>query len=125
MEYALKITWKDIKGVGINLKDTKNGTSRNVPLSMRAQAILDALPRSIGGHVFPTTRSAVVQAWKRACRRAGIEGLTFHDLRHEATSRLAQKLPMQDLMKITGHKDPRMLARYYHPRIEDLARRLG
>lgn len=50
--------------------------------------------------------------------------LHFHDLRHEATSRLADKLQMHELMKVTGHKTSRMLARYYHPRAEDLARKL-
>jgi integrase len=121
----LMITWKDVGAVSIHLNDTKNSRSRDVPLSLRAKAILNALPRSIGGNVFPTTKSAVVQAFPRACRRAKIKGLTFHDLRHEATSRLAQKLPLHDLMKMTGHKDTEMLARYYHPRIEDLARMLG
>lgn len=50
--------------------------------------------------------------------------LHFHDLRHEATSRLAEKLQMHELMKVTGHKSTSMLARYYHPRAEDLARKL-
>lgn len=51
--------------------------------------------------------------------------LTFHDLRHEGTSRLAEKLAMHELMKVTGHKSSRMLARYYHPRAADLAKKLG
>jgi integrase len=51
--------------------------------------------------------------------------LHFHDLRHEATSRLAEKLAMHELMKVTGHKSSRMLARYYHPRAADLARKLA
>jgi integrase len=51
--------------------------------------------------------------------------LTFHDLRHEATSRLAEKLQMHELMKVTGHKTSAMLARYYHPRAENLALKLG
>ena len=46
--------------------------------------------------------------------------LHFHDLRHEATTRLAEKLPMHQLMKVTGHKSTRMLARYYHPRAEEM-----
>jgi integrase len=50
--------------------------------------------------------------------------LHFHDLRHEATSRLAEKLQMHELMKVTGHKSSRMLARYYHPKAEDLAKKL-
>ena len=51
--------------------------------------------------------------------------LRFHDLRHEATSRLAEIFPLHELTKITGHQDTRMLIRYYHPKIEDLARKLS
>lgn len=123
----LKINWQDVdlKKAYVHLADTKNGTSRDVPLSSKAKEVLNALPRSISGKVFNTTQSAVVQSWARACKRAEIEGLTFHDLRHEATSRLAEKLALHELMKVTGHKDTKMLARYYHPRAEDLARKLG
>jgi len=83
------------------------------------------LPRSVDGRVFPTTASAVKQAFVRTCKRAGIENFHFHDLRHEAATRLAEKLTMHELMKVTGHKDTRLLARYYHPRAEDLAKKLG
>ena len=51
--------------------------------------------------------------------------LHWHDLRHEATSRLAEKLQMHELMKVTGHSDSKMLARYYHPKAEDLAKKLA
>lgn len=51
--------------------------------------------------------------------------LHIHDLRHEATSRLAGKLPMHDLMKVTGHRSSAMLTRYYHPRAQDLALKIG
>lgn len=50
-------------------------------------------------------------------------GIRFHDLRHEATSRLAGIFQMHELAKITGHRDPRMLLRYYHPRAEGLAKK--
>ncbi|MHB1565221.1 MAG: site-specific integrase [Acidiferrobacter sp.] len=55
------------------------------------------------------------QAFERACEASGIEGLTFHDLRHEATSRLFEKglNPMQ-VAAITGHKTLQMLKRYTH-----------
>ena len=51
--------------------------------------------------------------------------LHFHDLRHEATSLLAEKLQMHELMKVTGHKSSAMVAKYYHPRASDLAKKLG
>ncbi len=72
------------------------------------------------------------KAYEKECKKAETEpdpahlvDLRYHDLRHEATSRLAEKLQMHELMKVIGHKSPRMLARYYHPRAEDLARKLG
>lgn len=81
---------------------------------------------------------AITRAFDRAVKRARqryeqesnapdkefLINLRFHDLRHEATSRLAEIFPMHELTKITGHKDPRMLMRYYHPKAEDLALKL-
>jgi len=54
-----------------------------------------------------------------------LDDLHFHDLRHEATSRLADKLQMHELMKVTGHKTSAMVARYYHPKASELALKLG
>lgn len=87
--------------------------------------MLKALPRSPDGKVFGTTYEAIHLAFVRACKRAGIEGLTFHDLRHEAASRLFEKglNPMQ-VAAITGHKTLQMLKRYTHLRAEDLAKLL-
>jgi integrase len=55
-------------------------------------------------------------------KKAGIEDLRFHDLRHEATSRFFEKglNPMQ-VAAITGHKTLQMLKRYTHLKAEDLA----
>ena len=92
--------------------------------------ILDALKgtgmkKYWGGWWGSNPRQQESQSWARATKRAGMDDLHFHDLRHEATSRLAEKLALHELMKVTGHKDTRMLARYYHPRAEDLARKMG
>lgn len=81
---------------------------------------------------------AITRAFDRAVKRARerydkansrcddnfLRDLRFHDLWHEATSHLAEMLPMHELTKITGHKDPRMLMRYYHPKAENLALKL-
>lgn len=141
----LALNWENVDLLSrvAKLPDTKNGTVRYVPLSSAAVEAFKGLPRAINGRVFATTASAVKQSWTRAVSRAlrnyladcksnerepaagFLDELTFHDLRHEATSRLAEKLALHELMKVTGHKDTRMLARYYHPRAEDLARKLG
>lgn len=123
----LALQWEDIdlRQRVAHLSDTKNGTARDVPLSTAAVAVLKKLPRQISGRVFPITPTVITEGFERACERAEIADLRFHDLRHEATSRLAEKLAMHELMKVTGHKDARMLARYYHPRAADLAKKIG
>lgn len=144
----LALDWKhvDLDRAVAHLPDTKNGTPRDVPLSSVAVNMLRGdrkVARLRKGKVFTTTASAIKQSYPRAvargrrnylayCAEAGVEplegfldDLTFHDLRHVAIERLAERLQMHELMRVTGHKDPRMLARYYHPRAEDLAKKLG
>jgi integrase len=106
---------------------TKNGESRGVPLSSRAVAILRALPPSCTGRVFgELTVEALKLSFKRAVRRAGIDGLRLHDLRHEATSRFFEKgLNVMEVASVTGHKTLQMLKRYTHLSAGDLAMRLG
>jgi len=127
----IDLLWHDVDLVQQTayVANPKNGDPRYVPLSKRAVAILAALPRqgeAENESVFPMTKGAAKQAWRRAVQRAGIENLRLHDQRHEATSRLAEKLPnLIELAAVTGHKDLRMLKRYYHPRAADLAKKLG
>lgn len=105
---------------------TKNGTSRTVPLSMKAVATLRELPRSLDGRAFPINAAALAAVFRKAANRAGLNDLHFHDLRHTATSRLANKLPnLIELSAVTGHKTVQMLKRYYHPKAEELAKKLG
>lgn len=99
---------------------------RTVPLSPRAIMILKGIPRRIDGNVWGVEKDSISQAFSRACRRAGSEDLRFHDLRHEATSRLFEKgLNIMEVASITGHKDLKMLVRYTHLRAENLAEKLG
>ncbi len=115
----------DLKRRTAYLPDTKNGEARTVPLSSRATTLLEKLPRSIDGRVFPLTATGVAQAWKRAVKRAGLQDLRFHDLRHEAASRLFERgLDSMEVATVTGHKGLRMLKRYMHLRAQDLARKL-
>ena len=108
------------------IPETKTGTPRRVPLSVAALGVLDGLPRRLDGRVFSVHSASISRAFAETCKAAGIEGLTFHDLRHEATSRLFEKglNPMQ-VAAITGHKTLQMLKRYTHLRAEDLVGMLG
>lgn len=106
---------------------TKNGSSREVPLSNRAtEALLSLCDIAVDDRVFATSCNAVRLAWEHLVERAGIAGLHFHDLRHEAVSRLFEKgLGITEVSTISGHKELRMLQRYTHLRAVDLVARLG
>jgi integrase len=112
------------------LRATKNGTARTVPLSARGIEILSSLVN----HGRATEKlfdievgRAVTHAFAKACGAAGIKNLHFHDLRHEATSRLFERTGLRDIeiAAVTGHKTMEMLKRYAHLRAADLAQRLG
>jgi integrase len=121
-----KLLWKDVDlaKCTARLFDTKNSEDRTIPLSSRALNVLKGLSRNINGKVFPG--ADISHSFAAACARGGIEDLRFHDLRHEATSRLFEKgfNPME-VSAITGHKTLQMLKRYTHLRAEDLAKRMG
>lgn len=120
------LTWADvyISERYVHLRDTKNGAARRVPLSTRAVEILGKLEPKTGRVFRFSARSAGVY-WREAMKSIGIKNLRFHDLRHEATTRLAEKLPnVLELAAVTGHKDLKMLQRYYNPHPADIAAKL-
>ena len=129
----------DLKEMVIRRVGGKNNSFRTVPLSDLAVEILKSMPRQLSGkiwamedqsitHAFVRVRDRSRKAYEKECegRRtepdpAYLVDLTFHDLRHEATSRLAKIYQVHELAKVTGHKDLRMLMRYYNPTGKELA----
>lgn len=87
----LTLRREHVKGKHALLEDTKNGSRRLVPLSLRARALIDSLPARIDGTVFSLAPHSVSQYFLRACRAAKVDDLHFHDMRHEGTSRLFEK----------------------------------
>ena len=88
-------------------------------------ALLTALGPRLEGRVFPVDQNALKMRYRRAVQRAGIDDLTFHDLRHIAMSRLARFHPSPlDLKRVTGHKDLKSRDRYYHATAAELAARV-
>ena len=142
------LTWDAVnfKTPAIVLKDgeTKNGEGRAIPLSLSAIKVLKSLPRRIDGQVFGMQPDSITQAFERSvlraremyeeeCKEKGIDpdktyliDMRLHDLRHEAISRIAPKVKdIIQLSHISGHRDLAMLKRYYHSKVEDLAKMLG
>jgi integrase len=131
---GLTINMVDLSRRVVVLPRTKNGDQRTVPLTVEATRILTEAIQMEGRTpgtdlVFPGEPGrdravrpyTVNKGWQRAMERAGISDLHFHDLRHEATSRLVERgLSDQQVAAITGHRSMQMLRRYTHLRGEDL-----
>ena len=107
----------------------KSGNHQKVPLlslaGFDAWLLLEEQSKISGrrDRVFPYNGRSVGTAFRRACRELGIADLHFHDLRHEAASRLFEAgLTIQQVALVTGHRDWKMLRRYTHLRPEDLHR---
>jgi integrase len=130
------LTWADIDipNRKAYLHNTKNGESRQVPLTRQAMAVLEALPKD-EERVFPMGMDALRSQFGRLKGHAKaqwnsvgvnpINDLRFHDLRHEALSRLSDTgLNVIELSCISGHKTMAMLKRYTHPSHEAILKRL-
>jgi integrase len=106
----------EIMGRVARLVDSKNGESREVPLSDRA---IEAWSEPIN-----LTAGSISTMFAKRCRNEKVKGLTFHDLRHTACTRLAEKLDLLELCSMFGWKDPRHAKRYYNKQASEIAKKL-
>jgi len=147
----LNLEWRGVDlddgDPSFTLRDTKNSSTRTVPLSSEAVKVLREIKGKTPkiGRVFHSSQSAVVQAWRRVVTRARAEyekecqelgrkqeegflqGINFHDLRHEAISRLYEggKLNDLEIMQIVGHRSLAMTKRYTHLKAKVIGRKLA
>lgn len=99
----------------------KTRKSRIVPLSAKAREIIERQTEE--NPVFGLKASSLDTLFRKARDAALIKGATFHDTRRTALTRLAKKMPVMELAKISGHRDVRLLLNvYYSPTVEDLAK---
>jgi integrase len=109
-----------------HLPETKNGTARDVPLSLRARDALMRLGVQSKGKVFNYTSAGIKSTWRYMMASLCIEDLHFHDLRHEAISRLAEmgSFDLLEISAISGHKSLTMLKRYTHHQTSKLVKKI-
>lgn len=108
----------------LSIPETKTDIPRIIPLPERAQEAIRAILRR--KERYPLLRAdSISQAFERACKRYTIQGLRFHDLRHEATSRFFEMgLNPMEVAAISGHQDLKMLKRYTHIKPEHIGNKL-
>ena len=119
------LEWEHVHDNYVHLPMTKNGSSRDVPLTKEAQRIIQQMKGTDDSRVFGISSSQLESNFRLARKRAAIEGLTFHDSRREALTRLSKKLDVLELARVSGHRDLKILLQvYYAPTVGDLAEKL-
>lgn len=115
----------DLKARTAHLPDTKNGHPRDVPLSAEAVRILKRQePWLPGKPIFRMSAGTLSSTFYKGLAKTGIEDLTFHDSRHEAITRLAKKIDVLDLARMTGIRDIKQLMTYYNATAAEIALQL-
>lgn len=104
----------------LHTKLTKNGTQREVPLSPRAKELLE-----LAGGAFGVSSGVVDQYFRRHRDQCGLTHLNFHDTRHTAITRWAEKVNMLELQRISGHLDMKFLKVYYNKPTRAIADKLS
>jgi len=119
-----KVKWSDVhiddRYIFLPHTITKTAVSRNVPLSARAIELIGRLDQN-KETMLGVSAGVVSTMFRAAVANCGIDNLTFHDARHEATTRLAGKLQVLDLARVTGHRDIKQLMTYYNKDARELA----
>lgn len=119
----------DLDARTVLMRLTKSGKPRVTfinDLSMQvfeAMGIRERKQRKDRGVLFPSiTPEQLSMKFIRACRDAGVEDFSFHDLRHTYASQLRMNgADLHDIQKLLGHSDMRMTTRYAHLSPEHLA----
>jgi len=125
---GLKFSQINYRARFAHLSKTKNGDARDVPLSRRAIRMFRLIEsQSTTGKVWDGTPDRYTKDFAAACKKAEIEDLVLHDLRHEATSRFFEvhNLSIVEVQRITGHRSLKMLLRYTHLSPTNVALKLG
>ncbi len=130
----VRLRWSEVQGDMLMLADSKTGP-RKVPLNSQARRILERQPRAGSPFVFPSPRNPCrprhpdLGLWYRVRKKAGIEDVRLHDLRHTVASHAVMNgVPVPVVSRLLGHSNVRMTLRYAHlgdREIEAAAERVG
>ena len=130
----VRLQWREVDGAVLDLADGKTGP-RKVFLNAQARAIVERQPRTESPYVFPSASNPARPAnenlplWYEARKRAGLEDVRLHDLRHTfASHAVMQGVPLPVVARLLGHRNVRMTLRYAHVADKDVeaaAERIG
>lgn len=114
------LKWEYVQGEYLVLPDSKTG-ARRIPLPQAARAIIEGLdpvednPYVIAGKEPQGYVTDLQRPWRRIRKRAGLEDVRIHDLRHTyASNAVAQGMDLLMIGKLLGHSQIQTTMRYAH-----------
>ena len=119
------LRWPDVAADHVRLHTSKTGHGRDVPLTAGAQAVIARMRGWDAESVFALTPQTLDSLFRRYRARAGLAGVTFHEARHTAATRLAGRLHVLELCKVFGWRSTTQALTYYNPDASAIARRLA
>lgn len=119
------LTWPHVHADHVVLPITKNGKRRDVPLTLEARVLIELARGFDDVLVLGLSAQTLDALFRRARQRAGLDGFTFHDLRHTAATRLAPRLSVLDLCRMFGWAKADQALTYYNPSAGEIAKRLA
>jgi len=124
---VLTVKWADLDFGQklVRVSHTKNHRTRYIPMNSKLEKLLESIkpeattwersPYVFANMETETKFKDLSRAFEGACRRAGLEDVTFHTLRHTFASRLAQgNVPLNTIRELLGHGDMTVTMRYAH-----------
>lgn len=118
------IRWADVAQDYVRLHTSKTGAGRDVPLTPGARKLLERMRGWDECSVFAIKPQTLDALFRRARAAAGLSGFVFHDARHTAATRLAQRLHVLDLCRMFGWRTPAHAMTYYQPTASAIAKRI-
>jgi integrase len=121
----LSLAWGNVnfrqRTITVEAAYAKNGEARSVPMTERLTETLRELPGkdNASNAVFLTRMGTpyrrIAKNFARACNRAGLTDVTFHELRHTFASRLVMAgVDLPTVQALLGHESITMTMRYAH-----------
>lgn len=118
------LTPADVMTDHLKIRAGKTGR-RDVPMTATTRRVVDMLDGWSGDTLLGIKAQTLDAFFRQARDKAGLAGFVFHDSRHSAATRLAQKLHVLDLCKVFGWRQTSRALTYYNPSASDLVKRMG
>ena len=122
----LNLTFNDVRNDLIEVANSKSGYPRIVPMTAHAKNIVSSIEcDDMSNKLFNSSSNGLRLAWERAREKSGVFDLRFHDLRHEAISRMLEMgLSIAEVATICGHREYKSLFKYAHMEIRKISDKL-